>query len=76
MARPPRVFFGRAADDWLLVHRGGDTRRPDELDVPVAVIPGCLLLGAVLLPFTNLLTLVPVAAWNAPVFLLRFARTD
>ena len=35
-----------------------------------------LLAGAVLLPVTNLQTLVPVAAWLAPVFLLRFTRTQ
>jgi apolipoprotein N-acyltransferase len=35
-----------------------------------------LLVGAALLPVTNLQTLVPVAAWLAPVFLLRFVRTQ
>lgn len=35
-----------------------------------------LLAGALLLPVTNLQTLVPVAAWLAPVFLLRFSRTQ
>jgi apolipoprotein N-acyltransferase len=34
-----------------------------------------LAVGAVLLPVTNLQTLVPVAAWLAPVSLLRFVRT-
>jgi apolipoprotein N-acyltransferase len=33
-----------------------------------------LLLGAALLPVTNLQTLVPVAAWVAPIFLMRFTR--
>jgi apolipoprotein N-acyltransferase len=33
-----------------------------------------LLLGAALLPVSNLQTLVPVAAWVAPVFLMRFTR--
>ncbi len=33
-----------------------------------------LLLGAALLPVSNLQTLVPVAAWMAPVFLMRFTR--
>jgi apolipoprotein N-acyltransferase len=35
-----------------------------------------LLVGAALLPVTNLQTLVPIAAWLAPVFLLRFTRTQ
>jgi apolipoprotein N-acyltransferase len=35
-----------------------------------------LLLAAVLLPFANLQTLVPVVAWVAPVLLLRFTRTQ
>jgi apolipoprotein N-acyltransferase len=34
-----------------------------------------LVVGAAMLPFTNLQTLLPVAAWLAPVFLLRFVRT-
>ncbi|MFZ0141137.1 MAG: nitrilase-related carbon-nitrogen hydrolase [Aeromicrobium sp.] len=34
-----------------------------------------LLVGAALLPFTNLQTLLPVASWLAPVFLLRFSRS-
>jgi apolipoprotein N-acyltransferase len=34
-----------------------------------------LAVGTALLPFTNLQTLLPVAAWLAPVFLLRFVRT-
>lgn len=34
-----------------------------------------LLIGAVLLPFAQLQTTVPLAAWLAPVLLLRFART-
>lgn len=33
-----------------------------------------LLAGAALLPVTNLQTLVPLASWLAPVFLLRFFR--
>jgi len=33
-----------------------------------------LLVGAALLPVTNLQTLLPVASWLAPVFLLRFSR--
>jgi apolipoprotein N-acyltransferase len=33
-----------------------------------------LLLGAALLPVTNLQTLIPVASWLAPIFLLRFSR--
>jgi apolipoprotein N-acyltransferase len=32
--------------------------------------------GTVLLPFANLQTLVPLAAWLAPVFLLRFSRSQ
>jgi apolipoprotein N-acyltransferase len=35
-----------------------------------------LVVGAALLPWTNLQTLLPVAAWLAPVFLLRFVRTQ
>ena len=35
-----------------------------------------LLLGALLLPFTIFQTVIPVAAWLAPIFLLRFARTQ
>jgi len=35
-----------------------------------------LLVGAGLLPVTGLQTLVPIAAWLAPVFLLRFTRTQ
>jgi apolipoprotein N-acyltransferase len=34
-----------------------------------------LALGAALLPFTVLQTTIPIAAWLAPVFLLRFSRT-
>ena len=35
-----------------------------------------LLVGAMLLPFANLQTLIPLAAWLAPVFLLRFSRSQ
>ena len=35
-----------------------------------------LLVGVALLPFANLQTLIPVAAWLAPVFLLRFSRSQ
>jgi len=35
-----------------------------------------LLVGTVLLPFANLQTLIPLAAWLAPVFLLRFSRSQ
>lgn len=35
-----------------------------------------LLLGTALLPFATLYTIIPVAAWLAPVFLLRFSRTQ
>jgi apolipoprotein N-acyltransferase len=34
-----------------------------------------LLIGFLLLPFTMIQTVIPLAAWLAPVFLLRFART-
>ena len=34
-----------------------------------------LLVGTALLPFANLQTLIPLAAWLAPVFLLRFTRS-
>jgi apolipoprotein N-acyltransferase len=35
-----------------------------------------LLIGAALLPFAQFQTVLPLAAWLAPVFLLRFARTQ
>jgi apolipoprotein N-acyltransferase len=35
-----------------------------------------LLIGAILLPFTQLQTVMVVAVWLAPVFLLHFARTQ
>jgi apolipoprotein N-acyltransferase len=35
-----------------------------------------LLIGAALLPFAQFQTILPLAAWLAPVFLLRFARTQ
>lgn len=35
-----------------------------------------LALGAALLPFTIFQTVIPIAAWLAPIFLLRFARTQ
>jgi apolipoprotein N-acyltransferase len=35
-----------------------------------------LLVGTALLPFANLQTLIPLTAWLAPVFLLRFARAQ
>jgi apolipoprotein N-acyltransferase len=34
-----------------------------------------LLIGALLLPFTAIQTVIPLAAWLAPIFLLRFERT-
>lgn len=34
-----------------------------------------LLIGAALLPFTMFQTILPIAAWLAPIFLLRFVRT-
>jgi apolipoprotein N-acyltransferase len=34
-----------------------------------------LLVGTALLPFANLQTLIPVTAWLAPVFLMRFTRS-
>ena len=34
-----------------------------------------LLVGFVLLPFTIVQTMIPLAAWLAPILLLRFART-
>jgi len=34
-----------------------------------------LAIGTMLLPFANLQTLIPLAAWLAPVFLLRFTRS-
>jgi apolipoprotein N-acyltransferase len=33
-------------------------------------------IGAALLPFTMLRTVIPLAAWLAPVFILRFTRTQ
>lgn len=35
-----------------------------------------LLVGTALLPFATLYTVIPMAAWLAPVFLLRFSRTQ
>ena len=35
-----------------------------------------LVVGTALLPFANLQTLVPLTAWLAPVFLLRFTRSQ
>ena len=35
-----------------------------------------LLVGFALLPFTTIQTIIPLAAWLAPVFLLRFVRTS
>ena len=35
-----------------------------------------LVVGAVLLPFTTFQTVIPAAAWLAPIFLLRFVRTQ
>ncbi|SNX96555.1 apolipoprotein N-acyltransferase [Geodermatophilus sabuli] len=35
-----------------------------------------LLLGTLLLPFANLQTLIPLTAWVAPVFLMRFSRSQ
>lgn len=35
-----------------------------------------LAIGAILLPFTAFQTVMPIAAWLAPVFILRFARTS
>ncbi len=35
-----------------------------------------LVVGTALLPFANLQTLVPLTAWLAPVFLLRFSRSQ
>jgi apolipoprotein N-acyltransferase len=34
-----------------------------------------LLIGFALLPFTLIQTMIPLAAWLAPIFLLRFSRT-
>ena len=34
-----------------------------------------LLIGFLLVPFTILQNVIPLAAWFAPVFLLRFARS-
>ncbi|MGC2203671.1 MAG: hypothetical protein WA633_26440, partial [Stellaceae bacterium] len=34
-----------------------------------------LVIGCLLLPFTMAQTMLPLAAWLAPIFLLRFART-
>ena len=35
-----------------------------------------LAIGAALLPFTSWQTVLPIAAWLAPVFIIRFARTQ
>lgn len=34
-----------------------------------------LLMGAALLPWITTQTVIPIAAWLAPIFLLRFVRT-
>ena len=34
-----------------------------------------LVLGIIFLPFTFFQTVIPLAAWLAPIFLLRFERT-
>lgn len=34
----------------------------------------CLAIGAILLPFAQVQTVLPFAAWLAPIFLMRFAR--
>ena len=34
-----------------------------------------LAIGAILLPFANIQTVWPIAAWLSPVFLMRFCRT-
>jgi apolipoprotein N-acyltransferase len=34
-----------------------------------------LAIGAILLPFANIQTVWPIAAWLSPVFLMRFSRT-
>jgi apolipoprotein N-acyltransferase len=55
-----------------VVRRGPRGVRPTQ---PVVRWPWVwLLLGAGLLPFANLQTLVPLTAWLAPVFLMRFSR--
>ena len=45
-------------------------------DVPIDRLTWLwLLIGFALLPFTIVQTMLPLAAWLAPIFLLRFART-
>lgn len=34
-----------------------------------------LAVGAIILPFTNFQTVIPITAWLAPVFIMRFTRT-
>ncbi|SDZ10071.1 apolipoprotein N-acyltransferase [Geodermatophilus africanus] len=54
-----------------------DGTRPALPPAPVVRRPWVwLLLGAGLLPFANMQTLVPLAAWVAPVFLMRFTRSQ
>jgi apolipoprotein N-acyltransferase len=36
----------------------------------------CLILGALFLPFAHVQTVLPIAPWIAPVFLIRFLRTQ
>lgn len=50
-----------------------DLVKDTDIRLRTAWIP--LLIGALLLPFAQLQTTVPLAAWLAPVLLLRFART-
>ena len=35
-----------------------------------------LAIGAALLPFTSFQTMLPLAAWLAPIFILRFAAAS
>lgn len=49
-----------------------DLVRDSEIRLRAAWVP--LLIGALLLPFAQLQTTVPLAVWLAPILLLRFAR--
>lgn len=52
------------------MHSKNDTPQPSD---PLGWL--WLAIGAILLPFANIQTVWPIAAWLSPVFLMRFSRT-
>ncbi|TFV74303.1 hypothetical protein E4P39_12450 [Blastococcus sp. CT_GayMR19] len=71
----PRITGDRGA-----APRGADTERRSSSVSPSYAVPPWswlwLLVGTALLPFANVQTLIPLTAWLAPVFLLRFTRSQ